>query len=121
MKKGNRTLLGLMMGLALALAFSAGCQQQNSAEGTEFNAAARAELQRLREAHEAEVKGLQQQYNDVLRLREEALAKCRERNEQLEEDFLEVADLRDKLRTVKREINRLQKLLGTESETPQDN
>jgi chromosome segregation ATPase len=120
MNKPDRILVGVTAGVVLVML--AGCQPQNAteAEATGLGPAARVELQKLRTAHEAEIGALQQQYSDVLRFREEALAKCQERNVRLEEAARENAELHDKLDTVKQEIARLQKMLEREAETPQN-
>ncbi|MBN2128679.1 MAG: hypothetical protein JW741_04255 [Sedimentisphaerales bacterium] len=108
------------MSLIFLAALTAGCQQQEQrqeevalAEQANLLAAARAELNTERDEHEAEIRNLERQYNDILKQREAELATL-----QMEMETLKAAndDLRDKIRTVRRELAKLQVVMGPEAE-----
>ena len=70
-------------------------------------------------AHEAEIRSLQRQYNEILRQREVELATCQAHGADLQKELEEIAgenaELREKIRTVKLELARLQKMIGPPS------
>jgi len=97
---------------------TAGCQQQQEKEvaldeQANLLAAARAEINTERDDHEREIQSLERQYNDVLKRREAELATL-----QMEMETLKAAndDLRDKIRTVRRELAKLHEVMGPEAE-----
>ena len=106
--------------LMLLAVLTAGCQQPEqrqktvaSEEQANLLTAARAELNTARADHEAEIRSLERQYNDILKQREAELATL-----QAEVERLKAAnkDLRDTIRAVKQELRKLQDVVGPETE-----
>lgn len=107
------------MGLLLLAALTAGCQQQQEIareQQADLLAAARAELNTERADHEREIKSLQRQYNDILQQREAEVATLQEEVETLE---AKNDDLRDKIRTIRRDLAKLQEVMGPDPEAPE--
>jgi cell shape-determining protein MreC len=115
-----RILVGLTVGLVFVSALTAGCQQQQeAARETQAGlvAAANAKLNEARAGHKAEIEGLQRQYGEVLRRRENGLAK---RQREIETLRAENTRLREKIRMVKTELAKLEEMIGTEIEPPEN-
>jgi len=114
----------IAVGLLLLAALTAGCQQQQQQqqkevareEQADLLAAARAKLNTERADHEREIKSLQRQYNDILQQRETEVATLQGEIETLK---AKNDDLRDTIRTIRRDLAKLQEVMGPEAEAPQ--
>ena len=118
----------LAFGLVLLLLVTCGCQGPQQAGPSDSQAgslaAGNVALREKLADHEAEFQALQRQYNEILRQREVELATCQAHSADLESELDEIAaenaELREKIRTVKTELARLQNVIGPPSEPTDD-
>ena len=117
----------LALGLVVLLV-TCGCQRAQQAGPSDGQAgspaAGDAALRQKLADHEAEFQALQRQYNEILRQREVELATCQANSADLESELEEIATenagLREKIRTVKAELARLQDVIGPSGEPAED-
>ena len=113
----------LVPGLVLMLLATCGCQGPQEAGASDSQvgspAAGDVALRAKLADHEAEFQALQRQYNEILRQREVELATCQAHSADLQSELEEIAaenaELREKIRTVKTELARLQHVIGPAS------